>query len=213
MEFLKINCSFDDIDFILLTHEHTDHIKGIESIHHTAIYGGKNTYFADNYKIIEPYVAFRFKNLNIIPIEISHDAKNPFAFIFKNDEEKLVYITDTGYISERNMELAKNATYYIIESNHDRKMLFNTRRPMYVKERIMSEFGHLSNEDSALYLSEMIGDRTKEIFLAHISLEANTYDLAKQTCVNYLKKKRVDLSHIKINTAKQFEAVEGGYEN
>lgn len=209
----KLKLSFDDLDFILLTHDHSDHTKGLECIHNITIYGGKNSYACPNYKEITPYVPFKFRHLTILPIEVSHDAYNPLGFIFKNDKEKLVYITDTGFINERNMKLAKNATYYILESNHNRKMLLKTHRPIYVKERIMSEFGHLNNEDSALYLSEMIGENTKQIFLAHISQEANTYDLPVKTCVCTLKKKRIDTDRLCIKACYQDKVVEGGYED
>lgn len=209
----KLNLSLDDLDFILLTHEHTDHTKGLEAIKNITIYGGKNSYIAPNYKEITPYTPFKFRHVSILPIEVSHDAYSPLGFIFKTNNEKLVYITDTGFINEKNMKLAKNANYYIIESNHNRKMLLKTHRPVYVKERIMSEFGHLNNEDCSLYLSEMIGSNTKEIILAHISEEANDYDLAVSTCTNYLKKKRIDLSKLIIKAAYQHKVVEGGYED
>lgn len=176
----KLNLAIDDLDAILLTHEHSDHIKGLESINNIKIYGGRNTYMANNYEVIEPYSNIKFRHLIVTPIQTSHDARNPLGFIFKNDDEKLVYITDTGYISEKNLKLARNADYYIIESNHNKEMLLKTHRPAFVKERIMSEFGHLSNEDCALYLSAMIGSKTKEVYLAHISMEANTYELRKK---------------------------------
>lgn len=207
-----INLNLKDLDFILLTHEHSDHIKGLENLKNIKIYGGEHTYICSDYKVLEPYVIFKYKHIEILPIEISHDAHNPLGFIFRSAEEKLVYITDTGFISERNMNLAKNANYYIIESNHDRKMLLKTARPKFVKDRIMSEFGHLSNEDSALYLSEMIGDKTSQIFLAHVSMEANTYDLPKEVCCNFLKKKKIDINKLKIVVAKQYESCEGGYD-
>ena len=177
------------------------------------IYGGKNSYMCPNYKEITPYISFKCKHLTILPIEVSHDAYSPLGFIFKNENEKLVYITDTGFINEKNMKLASNATYYIIESNHNRKMLLKTHRPAYVKERIMSEFGHLNNEDCSLYLSEMIGNNTKQIFLAHISQEANTYELPVETCISVLKKKRIDVNKLCIKCTYQDKVVEGGYEN
>jgi len=209
----NIHLSLNDIDFILLTHEHSDHIKGLDTIHDLTIYGGINSYKAKNYKVMAPYKLFKYKNIDILPIELSHDAKTPYGFIISDDKEKLVYVTDTGFVSEKNMKYMKNADYFIFESNHNRNMLLKTNRPLYVKERIMSEFGHLSNEDCAMYLSELIGNKTKEIVLAHISMEANTYELAKETCINYLKNKNVNIDKISIVTAKQFEVCEGGYEN
>lgn len=210
----NINLTIDKINFILLTHEHSDHIKGLDSIHDIPIYGGENTYKSENYHVINPYKEFKFKHLDIVPVELSHDAKTPLGFVISNNKEKLVFVTDTGYVSEKNMKLMKNADYYVFESNHNRNMLLKTNRPNYVKERIMSEFGHLSNEDCAMYLSELIGNKTKEIILAHISMEANTYELAKETCIKYLKNKMIDVNKLSIKTAKQFESCEGGcYEN
>jgi len=78
----KINLSFDDIDFILLTHEHSDHIKGLDNVRTTTIYGGRNTYKAPNYEVIEPYMPFKYHQLNILPIEVSHDAKTPLVLYF-----------------------------------------------------------------------------------------------------------------------------------
>jgi len=209
----KINLELDDIDLILLTHDHSDHTKGLENINNIPIYGSKNTYMCNNYHVIEPYIPFKERNLFILPIQVSHDARNPIGFIFSNDKEKLVYVTDTGYINEKNMQLMKDANYYIFESNHDKKMLLNTRRPAALKERIMSEFGHLSNEDCALYLSHLIGAHTSQIYLAHISMEANTYELAKEVCIKELKRYHIDVNRLKIESAKQYESVEGGYEN
>lgn len=209
-ELTNLNLKIDDIDFILLTHEHYDHIKGLENIKSIPIYGGENTYSSENFLSIKPYINFKYKHLTILPIQTSHDAHNPLGYIISNNKEKLVYITDTGCINERNMELAKNADYYIIESNHNREMLLKTKRPVYVKERIMSEFGHLCNDDAALYLSAMIGNKTKQIFLAHVSMEANRYELAKETCINYLKKKRINIDKIDIEAAYQYKTSVGG---
>jgi len=209
----NIHLSLKDLDFILLTHEHSDHIKGLDTIHDLTIYGGANSYKASNYKVIPPYKEFKYKNISITPIELSHDAKTPYGFVIKDDKEKLVFVTDTGFVSDKNMTYMKNADYFIFESNHNRNLLLKTNRPSYVKERIMSEFGHLSNEDCAMYLSELIGNNTKQIVLAHISMEANTYEIAKETCVNYLRNKNINVDKISIVTAKQFEVCEGGYEN
>ena len=102
-------------------------------------------------------------------------------------------MTDTGFISEKNLEVMRNADYYIIESNHNIKMLLQTNRPAELKQRILSDFGHLSNEDSALYMSELIGDKTKEIALAHISEEANYNEKALGTYLRILKERIVDI--------------------
>jgi phosphoribosyl 1,2-cyclic phosphodiesterase len=93
--------------------------------------------------------------------------------VIENGNQKLVYMTDTGYISQANMAYMKNADYYVIESNHNVRMLLQTDRTFTLIQRILGDTGHLSNEDSAMYLTELVGDKTKEIFLAHLSEEAN----------------------------------------
>ena len=100
------------------------------------------------------------------------------GYLFEADGEKLAYLTDTGYVSKLNLQMMKNLDYYIIESNHDVEMLMKTSRPFATKSRIYSDQGHLCNEDCARALSLMIGDRTKEITLAHLSEEANTPEKA-----------------------------------
>ena len=76
-------------------------------------------------------------------------------------------MTDTGYVSQKNRQYLHNLNYYIIESNHDIEMLMATKRPFFLKQRIQSDTGHLNNEYSARLMVEMIGDKTKEIVLAH----------------------------------------------
>ena len=77
-------------------------------------------------------------------------------------------MTDTGYVSQKNMEYIKNLDYYIFESNHDIEMLMNTRRPLFLKNRIFGDKGHLNNEYSAHVMAQVIGENTKEICLAHL---------------------------------------------
>jgi len=209
----RINHKLEDINLILLTHDHGDHTSGLHSMKNFDIYGGDKTFKSPKYHVLTPYKSFKYKDIDILPLEVSHDATNPLGFIISNDKDRLVYITDTGYMNEKNMKLASNATYYIFESNHDVEMLLKTHRPEDLKQRILSEFGHMSNIDSATYLCEMIGDKTKEIALAHISMEANTYPLAESTCISTLKKHNINISKLKIKTAKQFESIEGGYED
>ena len=109
----------------------------------------------------------------------------------------------------------KNATYYIIESNHNIKKLLQTNRPADLKHRILSDVGHLSNEDSALYMSEVIGEETKEIILAHLSEEANDPELAINTYERIFRKKLINLKNVRLHYAKQWSMTKGGraYEN
>ena len=129
----------------------------------------------------ELYKKYNIAGFDITILATSHDAKNPIGFVIEADNQKLIYMTDTGYISERNLKYMQNPDYICIESNHNVKKLFETSRPAYLIMRILGDEGHLSNEDSAMYMSEIIGENTKEIVLMHLSEEANTPELALNT--------------------------------
>ena len=83
------------------------------------------------------------------------------GFVIKGKDETILYMTDTGYVSQKNMEYIKNLDYYIFESNHDIEMLMNTRRPLFLKNRIFGDKGHLNNEYSAHVMAQVIGERYK----------------------------------------------------
>lgn len=199
-----------DIDALLLTHSHTDHTKGVSYLKPVPIYCTEGTYKGREVNIINPYEEFMIEHFTILPISTSHDAPNPVGFVIKNKKETLVYMTDTGMIPERSMQKMKNADYYIIESNHNIKKLHQTNRPADLKLRILSDEGHLSNEASAIYMSELVGDKTKEIILAHISEEANEPELALKAYKKIFQKSRIDLSKINLHCASQREIVLGG---
>ena len=100
--------------------------------------------------------------------------------------------------------------YYIFESNHDIKMLLQTNRPQMLKDRILGDRGHLSNEDAAMYLSEVIGPKTKEITLAHISEEANSPLKAMDAFLRIMEKRSISLENVLYRCASQKETISGG---
>ena len=148
---------------------------------------------------------FKINNLTILPIEASHDVNDPVGFVINNGEKKLVYLTDSGYIPLRSLKYMKNADYYVIESNYDYKLLVATGRPWSLIRRISSEEGHLSNKDSARYMAKLVGDKTKGIILAHISLESNTHDVALSAYRSTFKKASLNFDKYNIQCASQYE--------
>ncbi|MGI6644664.1 MAG: MBL fold metallo-hydrolase [Bacilli bacterium] len=204
------NIKLSDIDALFYTHSHCDHYRPMKSFSNHKIFTTTSVINVDTVNNIELDTSFSFKGLTITPISLSHDSPNTFGLIFEEDDEKLVYITDTGYISNTNIEKCKNASIYIIEANHDPIMLLNTERPYSLIVRILGDTGHLSNEDSANYLAEMIGPKTREVALAHISREANTPELALQTFKDVLNRRNIDFSQIEFKTLDQFEPTSGG---
>ena len=205
----SINKNKSDLQGILITHEHTDHIKNLSMYKgKVPIYASKGTIDYFDHEVV-PFDSFEIGTLSVIPFMTSHDAANPVGYVVISGKTKLVYLTDSGYIPEESLDYLKDADYYIMESNHDLKMLMKSNRPAVLKRRIKGDEGHLSNVDSAIYLSELVGPKTKEIYLAHLSEECNLPELALEAYRKTFKKKEVPYD-IDIICLKQNEAVRGG---
>ena len=200
----------NEISAILITHTHVDHVQGLKVFlkkYHPKIYVNKiilsllKEYIGDFDYYLYETSEFTIGDIEVNVIKTSHDVKGSVGFILKNKADSLVYITDTGYINNRYFDKLGNHNLYIMESNHDIEMLMNGRYPFHLKQRILSDKGHLSNVDASYYLSKFIGNKTKTIILAHLSDDNNTYEKALETLEETLNKeqKKVD----KILIAKQ----------
>lgn len=208
----ELNVDPKEIKAILITHTHVDHIQGLKVFlkkYHPIIYVNKTLLsllheYVDDFD----YVLYDSNNvliddINVNIIKTSHDAKGSVGFVLENNNKSLVYITDTGYINKKYYDVLKNRSMYIFESNHDVEMLMNGRYPYHIKHRIVGDKGHLSNVDSAYYLSEFVGDNTKTIVLAHLSDDNNTYDKALDTLKTALKSKNKNVKNVLIAKQKQ----------
>jgi len=202
----EYNINPSSINAILITHTHSDHVKGLPVLTKKikpCVYITEKMYpyleYLENYKIINEET-IKIKDMLINVIKTSHDTEDSVGYIVNNDNKSIVYITDTGYINKKYFELLKNRDIYIMESNHDIEMLNNSSYPFATRQRILSDKGHLSNYDSAKYLSTFIGDKTKYILLAHLSEENNTIDLAYQTLTDRLNNENIIMNNIIIAT-------------
>ena len=198
----KYNIEPTTIDAILITHTHVDHIKGLPVLLkkiNPCVYITEKMHpymeYLENFCIIDKET-FNIKDLSIEVIKTSHDTEDSVGYIISHNDKSVVYITDTGYINKRYYETLKNKDMYIIESNHDIEMLNNSSYPFATRQRILSDKGHLSNYDSAKYLSNFIGDKTKYILLAHLSEENNTKELAYNTLIDRLNKENIHVDNI-----------------
>lgn len=197
-----------EIEALFITHDHSDHIKGVALLdENIPIISDKGNYSRLDY-ICEPYKTFTLGDIDITPLKTSHDATSPIGFLFENNGESLLYMTDTGYIPSKSQSYMKDATYYVIESNYDKEMLFNSSRPEMLKIRIDSKHGHLSNDQSSRYMAKLIGDNTKAIYLAHLSEECNTPDKALFAHTKALEK--VGRGDISVTTLWQRQMTFGG---
>lgn len=203
--FKQINCDIFSLDACFITHTHSDHISAIKLFQHLPIYGEEDLGMKTQVFIKEDE-EYSIGSMKIESIRLSHDHKC-LGYIIEDECEKLVYITDTGYLKEQYYDKIKDADYYIFESNHDLRMLIQSKRPEYVKNRIRSANGHLCNEDCAKHLKKCISERTKKIVLAHISEEANT----KEKALSVVKEALKELNYSnEIVASGQFEIINGG---
>ncbi len=205
----KYNKKINDIDACLFTHDHTDHISGVRFLKTNKMYACEGVLTSPNSNVVEINKPFFINNIKITPVPTSHDAENPCGYVLEGSK-KLVYITDTGKLIEDSLEVAKDPTYLLIESNHDIQMLIKSTRPFDLKMRILSEYGHLSNEDSALAAISLIGKNTKEIVLMHLSEECNTPQKAVEAYRKIFEYYQIDIDKYELKCARQWENVTGG---
>ncbi len=209
----QIKVNVDDIDIVLFTHNHSDHISGLKFFSPKKCFALKGTLPTSLSNILEPLKTYQMKDVEIIAIPTSHDAINPCGYLIKGDEESLLYITDTGNLDESLFDYFKNPTYLILESNHDISLLMATNRPYELKRRILSDHGHLCNEESAMLAAVLLGDNTQEIYLAHLSEEANTPEAALMAYKKVFSYQNIDLSKYKIACLNQYSPTLGGRYN
>lgn len=211
----KYNYTPSDIDAILITHTHKDHILGLASFikkNSVKVYVNEKLYCLLNDSIDDSYFVlvdnvFNIGNLTINLIKTSHDSEGSVGFLIENNDKSFVYITDTGYLNQKSLSKIVNKNLYIMESNHDVSMLMNGPYPYILKQRVLSDKGHLSNELAGNYLRDVIGIDTKKIVLAHLSETNNDSLVAINTNKEIIGDK---LTNIELLVASQDETLDLG---
>ena len=185
----------EQLDGVLLTHEHGDHICGLEVLcrkFHVPIYCNALTAEAvrcdgaferyRSWRIFQTGTEFSICDITVQTFPVPHDAVDPLGFVFHAGSASLGFITDLGYVTRLIVERLRPVQTLVIETNHDEKLLQNdTHRPWPVKQRIQSRHGHLSNTAAAGVIEELLSGKIERVVLGHLSRDCNTPDLALET--------------------------------
>ena len=208
----EIGVNPESIERIFITHAHSDHINGLRVFlkkYNPIVYLTPQIEEEINLIIDTTYYLNKdeeLEDLIIKPIKTSHDAKDSNGYVFISNNKSVMYMTDTGYINNKNFNKLKGHDVYVLESNHDIEMLMNGKYPYHLKQRILGDKGHLSNKDAAYYLSEFTNEKTKQVILAHLSENNNDKDKALEAY--YKTYEKAGKKAPKVEVARQKERTE-----
>ncbi|WP_108022374.1 MBL fold metallo-hydrolase [Melghirimyces profundicolus] len=191
---------------VLVTHEHSDHIKGLGVFarrYRLPVYMNETTWAAlpsgvggipiEQQHVFPTLSTLDLEDLTVESFPVSHDAAEPMGFCFHHEGSRLGLVTDTGYINPRIAEKVAGCDALILEANHDVNMLRMGTYPWNVKRRILSDVGHLSNEDAGEALLTFLRGNGEDVFLAHLSQDNNLTDLAHLTVKGILQEQGLDV--------------------
>lgn len=185
-----------DIDGILITHEHADHIQGLGVVarkYEIPVYATAGTIEALKnceslgkldealFHEVKEDTKFTIKDLTVNPMKISHDAAQPVAYRISYGNRKVAVCTDLGIYNDYTVECLKGMDALLLEANHDVNMLQVGPYPYYLKQRILGDRGHLSNENTGRLLSRILHDKLQTVLLGHLSKENNLPELAYES--------------------------------
>lgn len=209
-----LNVDINDIDAILVTHEHSDHIKGLGTIakkFDIPIYANKETWDAmpqiaekiqpSNQNQFKPYEKFDIGDLKILPFQIPHDAANPCGFNLFYGNQKISIATDLGHMDSKLIKYLEESQFILLEANYDPNILKCSKYPYTLKQRIAGPNGHLSNEMAGKTISYLMKSGLNKVMLGHLSKENNFPELAYQTVIDELCNNNFNANQLKMNVA------------
>lgn len=201
-----IGISPEEIDGIVITHEHIDHIRGVDVLarkFHIPVYASEGTLskmelsrVEDKYiRPVKSGESFEIRDIGIYPFKIPHDAAQPLGYTMCLDDKRFSVATDIGHLSESLVKSLCKSDTVLLESNHDVKMLNEGAYPYYLKKRILSDFGHLPNDKAAWMATQLAKWGTTKIILGHLSKENNLPSLAYETSKNMLESNGIKVGY------------------
>ncbi|MEI6242632.1 MAG: MBL fold metallo-hydrolase [Chlamydiota bacterium] len=203
----EIDVSLQDIDAILITHEHADHINGLKVLagrkkipvlaNRETLQGiYRNIGFLPPCKLFTTNEPFQFRDLKIFPFSIQHDTLDPVGFVIETDGLRLGFCTDLGFVTTLVTRSLSRCHYLYLESNHQPSMVYSSNRSTLYKQRVLSKQGHLSNEACGSLLSAVFHPDLRHVHLAHLSSECNTPEVALMVVKTILERngQEVDIS-------------------
>jgi len=212
---LSIGRTPENLDGILITHEHSDHIQGLTGLArlNIPIYCNRLTKEAIelqcrkatfDFRVFATGSSFEVGHLGVDTFSIPHDAYDPVGFLLHTPRARIGFLTDLGHTTKLVLERVRQANILLLEANYDLKLLQeDTRRPWATKQRIMSRHGHLSNDAAAQAAQDLVTADLRHMFLAHLSADCNRPDLAEQRVQGGLQ--HVGATHVHVQTASQSE--------
>lgn len=214
----SFDVNIEDIDAILVTHEHSDHVQSLGTLsknYNIPVYATKETFDSmpkqtekincSNIRCFNSNETFEIKDLTIKPFSIPHDAANPCGFNIINNNKKLSIATDIGHMNLEILNVLEGTSFLMLESNYDPEILKCCSYPYHLKQRISSNKGHLPNEMAGKTIAYLLNSGLNQVMLGHLSKENNFPELAYKTVVEELIKKDFDENSVNISVASRTE--------
>lgn len=201
----EINVDLSDIDAIIVTHEHTDHIRGLATLglkmgfpvfcnSETARGIYEVIGDAPKFKLFSTGEKFEYGDIEFDPFSVKHDAMDPVGFAIRLGGIKLGICADLGFVTSLVVTKLLECDYLYLEANHQVEMVHACSRPAIYKQRVLGRLGHLSNQQTAELLQKLLHSKLKHVYLAHLSSECNYPKLAEEIIKEVLKKHETKVS-------------------